>query len=409
MEHNEFLIKVLDHQGRGITYLDNVVTFVHGALPEEIVNINLVSIGSKYNVANVTKIKCKSPLRVEPLCPYSKYCGGCVLMNMSYKDTITYKKQKIEEIITHYGKFNIKVQVIKNKLPLNYRNKIRFQLVNKKINYFEYNTKKLVGIDNCLVCKEAINKLLGDIKELNLINAEITIRCNYNDELLIVINSKENVDINISNLKKKHKIVGVIKNNQTIYGENFFMEKVGNLYFKVSYDAFFQINSYINMQIFQLLGQHIIKKANVLDLYCGVGSLGQSIAKISNKVWGIEINTNAIQNAFLNAKINKITNTEYFCGSVSEILKKINLNFDSIIIDPPRSGLKKEDINLLIKASPRQIIYISCEPMTLVRDLNLMKDKYEIRNFFIMDMFSYSYHIESLVVLESQDKNAKIS
>ena len=395
----EVEILKLDHGGRGIAYIDSVITFVHGALPGEIVLVEIISPGPKYNIAKAVDIKKNSPKRVSPKCPYAASCGGCALMSLSYKDTLEYKKNKVSEILTKYAKLNPEIEMIKSPDIYNYRNKIRFQLVAGKINYFEYDSNNLTNINKCLIAKRAINDFLDDISYLNIKDAEVSIRCNYNDELLIIIESKEKNNIEIQHLKDRHKIVGVIFNKKTVYGEPYFMEMINGKLFRVSYDAFFQINNFINKEIFRLLNHHILENARVLDLYCGVGTLGISIACKVSSVSGIEIIPNATRDALINSKMNKIKNINFFLGSVSEVIKKTPTDFDALIIDPPRSGLMKRDLEIIMNMKPKQIIYISCDAMTLARDLNIIKKDYEIDKFYLLDMFPYTYHVENMCTL----------
>ena len=392
----------LDHQGRGLGYIDGVITFVSGALPKETVEVEIVSGGPRYNIAKLIDIKEPSSKRVNPKCKYFSSCGGCSLMNMSYDNTMRYKKEKMTDILSRYAGLSPNIEVIRSKDKYHYRNKIRIQLVNGIINYFEYDSKNLTNINYCLVAKEAINEFLGDISYLNLNNAEITIRSNYNNELVVVIETEEQNKVNIEHLKSKHKIAGIVFNKELIFGDAFFTEIIFNKIFRVSYDAFFQINNNINENIFAILDEHILPNSDVLDLYCGVGTLGINVAKWVRSVSGVEINQNAIEDALINAKMNKVANIKFFLGNVSDVIKKIPYSIDSVIVDPPRSGLISKDISTIIDINPKQIIYISCDPMTLARDLSVLKDKYEIEKFYLLDMFPYTYHVENMCILKKK-------
>ena len=177
------------------------------------------------------------------------------------------------------------------------------------------------------------------------------------------------------------------------------MELVDNKFFQVSYDSFFQINRDICNKLFKLVDEEILPNSNVVDLYCGVGTLGINVAKKVNKVYGVEIVKNAVINAILNTKINKVINEEFMLGDATMILPKIKDRIDVIICDPPRTGLTKEIINTLKKEEIKKIIYISCDPITLARDINLLSDKYELDKIIGLDMFPYTYHVESICVL----------
>lgn len=201
------------------------------------------------------------------------------------------------------------------------------------------------------------------------------------------------------------KVVGVILNDQTIYGENFFYERIKNCLFKVSYDAFFQVNPFITKKLFELIENNVKKATNVLDLYAGVGTLGIVASKNAEHVYSIEIVKNAVLDNMLNRKLNKRANIEVFLGDAGKVLEKIKVNFDTIIIDPPRSGLSASALKIIMSLDAEQVLYISCDPQTLARDLKKLTKKYDIQKLYALDMFSYTYHVESVVVL--QQKNAE--
>lgn len=391
-------IEKLDNFGRGITYVDDKITFVENALPKEDVEIKLTKKAKKFNEGVVTKYNKVSPNRVEAKCLYFKFCGGCNLSHLSYKDTISFKKERLENILSKYAKINRNIEVVASPKKEGYRNKITLQVKNGKIGYFANNTHKLIEIDNCLLACKQIQNIIKDLKYLNVINGQIILRCNNNDELLIVINTKDKCDINIDYLKEYHKIVGIVLNDKVIYGESKFVELVANNYYQVSYDSFFQINRDICAKIFEKIKSEIECCDTVLDLYCGVGSLG--IATHANKIYGIEVIKNAVVNANINAKINKIKEYYYMLGKVENVIDKINDKIDVVIVDPPRSGLDKKSIEVLLNLKPKKIIYVSCDVMTLARDLNTLKKIYNIKDITGFDMFAYTYHVECVCLLK---------
>ena len=391
-------IERFDDLGRGIGYINNKVTFIDKVVPEDIVEVELTKEKKKYNEAKLIKIIKSSPLRIDAKCPYFSKCGGCQLQNIAYKDTIKYKKEKI---INLFSKHNIVInpEVITNISPYNYRNKITLKVNNYKIGFYINKTHNLVEINKCLLANPAINASIPLIKRFNICNGEVTIRCNQNAEILIVINSNDNLNIDITYLKSKIKLVGIVVNNKTYYGENSLFERMNNLLFKISYDSFFQVNPFIASQLFQIIGDNIDSSDKVLDLYCGVGTLSLMAAKKAQKVLGIEVVPNAIINALFNARVNDLNNTQFVINDASTAISKIKPDFNKIIVDPPRSGLTKNIIDVLLKIKPDAIIYVSCDPQTLVRDFTLLSSIYEIKKSYILDMFSYTYHIETILIL----------
>ena len=391
-------IEKLDNQGRGICYINNKITFIPNTLPEELVDIKITKETSKYNEGIVVSYQKISPKRVEAICPYYQKCGGCYLMHVSYKDSVNFKKDKLASILTKYANINNDISFIPSPKTLYYRNKITLKIKNNEYGYYSPNSHNFIKVDKCLLVKEEINNFLPIIPKFNIIDGEITIRSNYNQELLISIttNNKITLPEELSN----YKVVGVILNNELIYGENHFIDIINHKLFEISYNSFFQINNYITSIIFNDIKKEVPKHSKVLDLYCGVGTLGIASYNENEKLYGIEIIPNAILNAIKNSKINKIDNVSYHLGDVAKIINKINDNIDVVIIDPPRKGIDKKTISIILKILPKKIIYMSCDPITLARDLNILKNKYDLEKITGYDMFPYTYHVECVCTIK---------
>ncbi len=394
----EVKIEKLDNLGRGICYVDNKITFVFNALPKEVVRIRLIKETKKYNEAKVIEYIEKDSKRLENICPYFNICGGCHLLHMDYQYTIIYKKNKLQEILFKYANLEENIEVLESPKILSYRNKVTLKVVNGEYGYYETATHKLIKIENCLLAELPIQRFLKDIKYLNIVNGEVVLRSNYNGELLIWIKSCKTVKPNISYLKKNHKIVGIILNDETLIGDNYFVEMINNKFYKVSYDSFFQINRDICEILFNLVEDLTKKSKNILDLYCGVGTLGINTSLNGQRVYGIEIVKNALLNAITNAKINK-RNISYLLGDVSKNISKINDEIDTIIVDPPRAGLDKVTKENIIKMSSKTLIYISCNPMSLARDIKDLNCVYDVVSIKGLDMFPFTYHVECVCVL----------
>jgi len=393
-------IEKLDNKGRGICYVNNKITFVPNTLPGEVVELEIIKEAKKYNEAKVRKYIKKSEKRIEGLCPYFGICGGCELLHSSYKDTLKYKKEKLESIINKYAHVKKDIEIISSDNELNYRNKITLKVVNSKYGYYEDNTHFLVQIDHCLLAEEAINSFIKDINYLNIKNGEVTIKSNYNKELLIWIKSKDMVNPDIDYLKNRHKIAGIVLNDKSLVGDTLFVEMINKMLFQVSYDSFFQVNRSVCSKLFKLIEEEIGVDDTILDLYCGVGTLGIVATKKAKKAYGIEIVKNAILNAITNAKINKRDNIYYMLGDVSKNIAKIKDDIDTIIVDPPRAGLDSITKQTIINFKAKRIIYVSCDPMTLARDLLDLQELYDIKTIKGLDMFPYTQHCESVCILE---------
>ncbi len=395
----EVKIEKLDDFGRGICYIDNKVTFVPNTIPNDLVEIKISKEFKNYNEGKLINILIPSKKRIEPKCPYFSKCGGCVLQNMNYKDTLEYKKQKVINIFKK-NKLEINPIVIENANYYNYRNKISLKVIDKKIGYYEPKSHSIVEIDSCLVASNSINKTIQSIKKMNIINGLVTIRCNKNDEILIIIKSKDKLNIDVDSIKENIKLVGIVINNKLFYGEDFLYENINGIFYKISYDSFFQVNPYIASKIFDIIKENINSNETVLDIYSGVGTLSLTASTVAKKVIGIEIVKNAVLNAIHNAKINKINNVDFLLNDATKAITKLNLSFDKVIVDPPRAGLSKIVIDTIKNIKPKEIIYVSCDPQTLVRDIKLLSDLYIINKFYIADMFSFSYHVESVCILK---------
>ncbi len=396
------LIEKLDDFGRGLAHINNKIIFVTNALPKEEVEIKIINDKKSFSEAKVTKYLKLSKNRVESICPYFETCGGCNLLNLNYENNLMFKQNKIKNLLKK-NKINYdkEIEIIKNDNPLYYRNKVSLKIENGKLGYYEKNSHRLIKIKECIIAKHSINEVIKNYKLLNLENAKLTIRSNYNDEILIIIKTNEKeYNIELAKLKEKVRLVGIIYNNVTIYGENFFYERINGKLFKVSYNSFFQINECITSKLFDLIKNNIDKDSTILDLYSGVGTLGIVASSKSKEVYSIEIIKNAVLNGILNAKLNKVNNIKFMLGDVSKLINKVNLEFDTLIIDPPRKGLDKKTREYILKKLPTKIIYVSCDPNTLIRDLKEFESIYKIDDFKIMDMFSYTYHVESFCVLK---------
>ena len=398
IKSNVEIIK-LDDQGRGIGYTDNKITFINNALINEVVDIDIIKSTSKYNIGKVIKYIKKSNDRIEVKCPYYDKCGGCNILHMSYIDQLEYKKIKLHNILKKFSNIDNDIEIVKNNNTFGYRNKIELKIKDSLWGYYNNSTHDFLSISNCLLAKDSINNVINNKDLFNIINGTITIRSNYNDEILISIKSKDNLLVDVNKLKENIKLVGIVINDKLYYGEQYFIEKYNNKLFKVNYDSFFQVNEFITNKMINIINENIDGKI-LLDLYCGVGFLGQVIDHKFNKIYGIEINRNSIIDAINNAKLNNINNTYYICGDSSKVAS-INDTIDTLIIDPPRTGLVGNLVNEIININAKKIIYISCDPVSLSRDLNSLKDKYKINKIYLLDMFSNTYHVESVLILVS--------
>lgn len=386
-------IERLNDQLDGIGYINGKIVFVPKCSVGDDAEVLITEDKKSY-----AKGKLISPLKKVD-CPYYYNCGGCNLRHLSYEETLKLKEENFKNLLNK-NNINInKVNIYDNRTIFNYRNKISLKIVDRNVGYFEESTNDLVNINECLLAKEEINKLIPVISDFGINNGLVTIRCNYNNELLIIIETEDKIEYDFNNLKDSFKIAGVVLNGKTILNDDFFFDKINDLLFKVSYDSFFQVNNLTAGYVFDIISKNIVKDDTVLDLYSGVGTLSICASKKAKNVLGVEVVKNAVLNALVNKKINKVDNVEFALGDVPKVLSKLNNRFNTFIFDPPRKGLDKFTTHYTLSNKPNKIIYVSCNPITLVRDLKLLEKEYTVKEVSLIDMFSYTYHVECVTLL----------
>lgn len=397
-------ISNLDHKGRGISRINNKIIFIPNALSHETIDVDIVLEKKNYYEGVIKEIISASDKRIKPICPYFEECGGCQFLNINYQDSLDYKQNKVEEIINKYLGIKIKINdIVACDDNLYYRNKTTFQ-VNGDIGFFKEKTNTLIPVDKCYISDTKINDICKIIKDnVNLTSvSQLIIRAAKNTKESMVIFKTNNYIDNKSIVNTLKDIVdSIYVNDELIYGKSKIIENLCEKKFNISPSAFFQVNT---LQAEKLYNQAIeyadIKKDDtVLDLYCGTGTIGIIASKNAKKVIGIELNKDAIKDANENKKLNNINNIEFYSGDVGKILNKNNYKPDIIIVDPPRAGLDSLAISQILNIKPKKIVYVSCDLMTLARDLKLLSSDYDILELTPVDMFPYTAHVESVCVL----------
>ena len=356
-------IENINHQGLGITRVNGKVTFVENALPGEVIDIILTNEKKNYNLAKIQKIIRKSSYRIDPICPYFNECGGCDFGHVNYETELKYKKEKVENILKKYAHIDVNIEITPSDKVYNYRNKITLHKQNEKIGLVKKNSSEVIEIKECKLVDEKINEILHNKPK------EGIIRTNGKE---IISNENENITINIDKYK-----------------------------FKVNLNSFFQINQYNYEKMFNHIKKLISSNDVLLDLYSGVGVFSILLSENCKKIYGIEINENSYKNALENKKVNNLENIDFMLGKVEDNLPKIKEKIDTIIVDPPRNGLSKTTIKQIININPKKIIYVSCNPMTLSRDLNLLNSNYNLESIKAFDMFPKTNHVECVCKLKS--------
>ena len=400
-------IERLDHQGRGIAYIDDKITFVENALPGEEVLIKITNSKKKYNEGIVQKYIQKSEKRVDNVCPFYESCGGCNILHMSYNDQLEYKENKIKDIMKKYANIDKISKIIKCDKQFNYRNKVTLKVENNIIGYYKKKSYNLVNIDKCLIIDNEFNKIINDLKRFNLDNIyELMIRNVDSDNTALTLYLQKDTNcIQIDEYCKKNNIIlnKIIKNKDFKCNEKSkIIGKLGNFKFIISPLSFFQVNTDQTIKLYDKILEVLEpnKDDNLLDLYCGTGTIGIYVANKVNKVLGVEIVKDAIHDANINKKINNINNINFICGNTEKIIKDVKEKYNAIIVDPPRAGLTESIIRDIFRINPDKIVYVSCDPITLARDLKLLQEKYEVLDVVPVDMFPNTYHVETVCKLK---------
>ena len=393
----------LNNEGLGVALVDKFVVFVKNALVDELVKIRITEVNDNYAKADVINYIETSSDRVIPSCPFYEKCGGCNLMHMNYESQISFKKDKVKSIFKKISNIDIDIKDIIYDKEYNYRNKVTLKVKNDKIGLYREKTNDIINVDKCLLLDNKINDELIKLelfihryKNNNI--SEIMIRV-INDKIMLSLDTI-NKEVRDSFINNFDHVESIYINNKLVYGNEFLKENINDLEFNISPKSFFQVNKNIMTKMYDKAISYI-KGGTTLDLYSGTGTLSMLASKTSDEVIGIEVVKDAVKDANNNIELNNIKNVSFICDKVENKIDELkNKIIDNIIMDPPRSGSDKKSLASILEIEPKQIIYISCNPVTLARDYNTLKEKYNIKEITLFDMFPNTYHIESLMVLE---------
>ena len=384
-------IDKLSHDLRGITKIDNKITFIPKTLPEEVVNIRITKQKKKFNEGCLTTIIEESKDRVKYICPYYDICGGCDTGHILYSKSIMYKKDMVVDIFKRYCDMDVDMDIVYDEENIyNYRNKITLRVNDGKLALVG---ESLVNIDYCYLVNDNINKVIGILNGICLDGIdEVIIR--GTDEIMVII--KGNIDNDKLIQILKDNVSSIFINGVKVFGNDYVMINVGNYRYAVYPDSFFQVNTKMISRLYDKVLEFAGRGDKLLDLYCGAGTIGIYLANNFNSVRGIEQNESAIKGANLNKGINDIKNISFVCEKASDINEIVE---DVVVVDPPRSGLDSTTIKRILDSRIERLIYVSCNPITLARDINILKDKYNLVSISLFDMFPNTSHAECVCLL----------
>lgn len=401
-------IKELDDYGRGIAFVNDKITFITNSLENELVEYKILTEKKKYNEAITLKILEKSKDRIDPPCKYYSICGGCHLEHLNEKKENSFKTQRVKNILKKFASIEISNLEIIYKSPYNYRNKVTLTVKNNKIGLLKEKSNELVEVDKCLLLNDKLNEVIKVLKQLVKKEPNITkimLRVgNKTNEVMLSITGK------VNDYKKFLPLANSLIINNKPITKNYITSYISNQKYYLHSNSFFQVNDSVVELLYEEVLNIIktIQSKRVIDLYCGVGTIGLYLSPYLEKVIGVEVIKDAIVDANKNKELNNIKNISFINAKVEDILTILPKDFDTIIIDPPRSGLDKKTRAYLKDSKVPNIIYISCDAITLARDLNEIKENYSLKSIKLFNMFPRTYHVESIVLL-SRKKNIKNS
>ncbi len=438
-------IKRLGINGEGVGYFKKQVVFVPGALPGEEVVVEATKIQPKFAEARIKKIRKKSEHRVAPPCPVYEECGGCQLQHLDYRQQLVEKKDIVKQSLERHTKLNVEKLDIRDTLgmenPWNYRNKSQFQVGQRDgkllAGLYGINSHKLVDIQHCAVQHSATNKATSTVKKIlqdlkvsvynektrkgivRTIVARIGVKT---EELQIVLITSQrelpHKDEIVARIKQAlPEVTSIVQNvngqktslifgdeTRLLEGREFIQETLGELEFELSARTFFQLNPEQTVNLYnevkEAAGLTGVEK--VVDAYCGVGTIGLWLADGADEIRGMDVIADSIEDAEKNAERHGISHATYVVGKAEQVLPKWakeGWKPDVLVVDPPRTGLDQQLLNTILKVKPKKIVYVSCNPSTLAKDISVLVSKYKVGYIQPVDMFPQTSHIESVTSL----------
>ena len=421
-------------EGLGVIKHENMPVFVKNMILNEVGEIVITKVLKNYAFGRCLNLIEKSENRVEPKCPLSKQCGGCQLQHMSANEQKAFKKQRVQDCITRIAKLDIQVEdVISMENPYYYRNKGQIPVGVKDnqvcTGFYRIHSNDIIDMNECMIQHESINEILQVTKKLiqkynngsyfrhllikvGFITKQIMIVFIVNDEnvphldnMIQELSKNEQVKSMILNINQRNDNVILGEKEIVIYGNKTIQDKLHDLTFNISSKSFYQVNPVQTLKLYDTAVEYAQLTGNetVIDLYCGIGTISQFMAKKAKHVIGIEIVEDAIKDAKINAANNNIENIEFYCSDAGEFAKKLasqNYKPDVVSVDPPRKGCDQLTLDSILTMDPKRIVYISCDPSTLARDLKYLSEhNYLVERVQPVDMFPHSFHVETVASL----------
>jgi 23S rRNA (uracil1939-C5)-methyltransferase len=448
-KNKDYIIDItgMGYEGEGVGKIENFTVFVQGALLGETVKVKIVKVAKNYAHGKLMDVLKSSSHRAEPVCSIYKRCGGCQMQHMSYEGQLEFKTQRVKEVIERIGKLEdvIVHPTLGMQEPYRYRNKVQLPVGKVdgevRIGFYAPRSHDIIGMDTCHIQDEIADKVVKLTKEwIVKHNIEpydeekesgnirhIMIRRGFKTgEVMVVIVTREErlpfadefVKLMIDNIKGLKSVIQNINSKKTnvilgdknkkLWGEDVITDYIGKFRFNISPMSFFQVNPIQT----EVLYSKALEYANlngdetVFDAYCGTGTISLFLSQKAKKVYGVEIVPQAIEDAKKNAVQNGVDNVEFLVGESEKVIPELidkGIKAEVVVVDPPRKGCEKSLLEAISKMAPKRIVYVSCDPATLARDLGILKELgYKTIEVQPVDNFPQTAHIENVARLERE-------
>ncbi len=438
-EIHSLRIETFGSAGEGVARLSGQAVFVKGALPGEVCQVQLLKVGKRAAWGRVVQVTESSPARQAPDCPQYPKCGGCQLRHMTYEEELIFKRQKVQDALQRIGGWKGTVSVIHGaKDPFRYRNKIQFPVAEgPRVGFFRARSHEVIDAPDCLLQPVPATRLRAafqawmaehkipayDERTHTGLIRHFYVRVNrlgqtlcavvangrqlpFQDALLQALRQAEPALVGVVlsvNQEQTNVILG--KTHHLLWGQDFLEDALCGLTFRLSVPSFYQVNRAQTEVLYgrALAFAGLTGTETVLDLYCGIGTITLAMARQARQVIGAEVVSTAVEDARANAQRNGISNAEFLCadaGQAAQELARRGLHPDVICVDPPRKGLALPVIDAIVQMSPRRLVYVSCDPATLARDVNLLSERgYILQTAEAADLFPRTAHVETAALL----------
>lgn len=437
----------LTNQGLGVGKVEGFTIFVEGGLPGDELIAEIKKTKKNFAEAKAVEIKNPSSKRQISECKYYKNCGGCQLHELDYRAQLDIKTNMVKDAIERIGKLeDVKINpTIGMETPFRYRNKGMFKVGEKEgnisIGYFKNKSHEVVDIEECIIQDEVVDKVLKIVKEYmekynvqaynkktnkGTIRDIVTRKAKDGSTMVIIVTTSEKLpykDELIKSLKTVKEVVSIYQNinkkktpvvlgnkNIKLYGEEKIVDYIDKFKFYISPNSFFQVNPIQTEVLYKKALEYLdlSGEETVFDLYCGIGTISLFISEKAKSVYGVEIVSDAIKDAKENAKLNNAKNIEFIEGKSEEIAPKLlkeGIKADKIVVDPPRKGCDEKLLETIVKIRPETVVYVSCNPSTLARDLKYLNENgYKVMEVQPVDMFPWTVHVECVVLMSRVEK-----